>query len=434
MEQTSKKFHYGYLIVGVAFMQLFMAGGIFFGSSGLFIVPVTESLGISQAQFSLYLTFQQVAMGVAVILAPKLVEKIPFKRIDAMAIIPLSLAYPIMAFANNVALLYVGGALIGLSCAFLTFLAPGTLIPRWFKSRLNTMIAFAAAGVGVGGMVFNPVISAMINGPALLWFAESWRSTYFILGCVVFVVCFPLAAFVLKDSPEDKGLRPYGEEEGRRLDADSKTKRVVEGVNKSDAIKSMSFIFLYINIISWNLGDTFVTFFPAYAASTAAASKASFDLVGLIGSVESVGAMVGGFIIGYLFDKFSVKVGTIYSSVAGVVAVIIMLLSKNMAVAMMIGSFIFGSYYQIANVSMPAMVNTMYGEKDYDQIFPRASAIAPWIGAVAFPLWGLINDLTGSFEASFIAVMVICAITSVSAILAIRASKKLPRHQETVEL
>ncbi len=429
MDQTSKKFHYGFLIVGVVFMEMFLAGGIFFGSSGVFMVPVTETLGIGQAQFSLYLTFQQIAMGIAVILTPKLMSKLSYKRINMLAVIPLSIGFPIMAFAQNVAFLYVGGFLIGFALCFITFLAPGTLIPRWFKSRLNTMIAFAAAGVGVGGMVFNPLISAMINGPALMGFEESWRSTYLILGIIVFAVCFPLASLVLKDYPEEKGLLPYGAGDSSVAEADVPTQRVLEGVNKADAIKSVSFVFLLVNIICWTLGTSFVTYFPAFAASTPAAASAGFDLVGLIGSVESIGAMIGGFILGYLFDKYNVKVGSIYAGVAGVIALVIMLLSKNMAVMMLVGSFLFGNYYQIANVSMPAMVGTMYGEKDYDQIFPRASAIGPWVGAAAFPLWGVINDLTGSFEISFIVVMAICAATAITALIAVEASKKLPRHK-----
>ena len=309
---------------------------------------------------------------------------------------------------------------------------PGKIGSLEIPNRI-IMIAFAAAGVGIGGMIFNPVLSAMIKGPALLGFSESWRSTYFIVGCVVFLVCFPLAAIVLRDFPSEKGLRPYGEETDAQSEGEAVTARVVEGVNKEDAFRSSSFIFWMLNVLSWTLGTAFVTYFPAFAASTPAAASSSLDLVGLIGSVESIGAMVGGFVIGYLFDKFNVKVGSIYAGVAGIIALIVMLVSRNAAIPMLIGSFIFGNYYQIANVSMPAMVNAMYGQKDYDQIYPRGAAIGPWAGAVAFPLWGLINDLTGSFEISFVVVMVMCALTAITAVAAVQASKKLPRHQETVQ-
>ena len=78
------------------------------------------------------------------------------------------MGFVLMGFARNALLLYVGGVMIGLGCVFLTYLIAGTLLPHWFSQNLGTAIAVAMAGLGLGGIIFNPVISALVNGNGLL--------------------------------------------------------------------------------------------------------------------------------------------------------------------------------------------------------------------------------------------------------------------------
>lgn len=45
------------------------------------------------------------------------------------------------------------------------------------------------AGLGLGGIIFNPVIVALVNGAGLFGFSEGWRSAYVILGSYITIVC-----------------------------------------------------------------------------------------------------------------------------------------------------------------------------------------------------------------------------------------------------
>ncbi len=142
-----KTFHYGFLIVAAVFIDLFVCGGIFFGASGIFIVPVSTALGIGQGDFSMYLTIQSFTMAIGVIIAPKILSKFSYRKINAAASVIAGGGFAIMGFAKNVVLLYVGGVLVGVGCVFLTYLITGTLLPRWFKQKLGTAIAIGTSGL-----------------------------------------------------------------------------------------------------------------------------------------------------------------------------------------------------------------------------------------------------------------------------------------------
>ncbi len=86
-----KKLHYGFVVAAGIFIDILVCGGIFFGASGVFIVPVTESLGIGQGEFSMYLTVQSFTMALVMLVAPKLTSRFSFRLLNAAAYAPVIL-------------------------------------------------------------------------------------------------------------------------------------------------------------------------------------------------------------------------------------------------------------------------------------------------------------------------------------------------------
>ena len=413
------KIHYGFAIVAAVFIDLLVCGGIFFGASGIFIVPVSTALGIGQGQFSLELTIQSLTIAVGVLLAPRLLAKYSFRTLNAISFVVAGMGFVLMGFSQNALLLYVGGVMIGLGCVFLTYLIAGTLLPHWFSQNLGTAIAVAMAGLGLGGIIFNPVISALVNGNGLLGFAEGWRSAYVILGGFVTIVCLPLAIFVIRDNPSDRGLLPYGAGNV----TEEKGVRVSEGVEKSVAVKSASFVWYCIMVLCFTLSGAIMSYLPALASQSAAGSR----ILGIIGSVGMCGAILGGFVIGAANDRFGAHIGGL---VAG--GFILMMIGRDNPVLLLAGGALYGIFYQINQVQMPAMVRMLYGDLDYDRIFPLGATISPWVGTVSFSLWGFLFDATGSYNVMLLAGITCGILTAVTGILAVISGRKLPRKRVEV--
>lgn len=419
-----KKLHYGFIVAIGIFLNILVCGGVFFGASGVFIVPVTQSLGIGQGEFSIYLTIQSFTMAFVMIAAPKLIGRFSFRKLDAVSTVIASAGFVMMGLAQNVILLYIGGVFIGGGCTFLTYLISGTLLPRWFKQKLNTMIALVMSGLGIGGIIFNPVASALINAPGMLGFEEGWRSAYIILAGLVLIVSLPIALLVLRDYPSEKGLLPYGE----GTETNEAGKRTVSGVSKSDAVKSVSFVWYAIMVVCFTLCGPIMTYLPALTSSLPEMGSLS----GIIGSVGMFGAIIGGFVIGAVNDRFGAQNGGLAAGALGAIGFLLMLLSGSGAWALLGGAALYGIFYQLNQVQMPAMVSAMYGEREYDKIFPVAAVFSPWVGAVSYSIWGFVFDMTGSYNIMLIIGLTLSVVTAVAGIFAVSSSKKLKR--ETVSL
>lgn len=416
----TRKLHYGFIIVISIFIQMFL-GGAFLQTAGLFVLPVTQALDINQGTYMMYMTVQYVVMAITATFAPKLLSRFRFGTLNRCGIVIMGLGILLMSIAKSVFVIYVGGALIGIGQVAVLFLAPGTLIPRFFKSRVGVMLATAVMGLSIAGVVMNPVVSGLL-GRATVLGMEAWRGTYVILGAGFIVLGLLNAFILLRDEPGPEGR--YGEDAAEAAGEGAAT--ALRGVSKSKAVKSLSFVWLVVMLLAWNVGCQIFVYLAPYAGFTPAATSSSFDLTGFIGSVAMIGSIVGGYLIGGANDRFGARGGATVAGACGVVACLLMLLFQSQAGMILAGAALFGVFYAIANVQLPAMVTTLYGERDYGSIYPVAAAFSPWFGAISSSLWGFVYDATGSYNPMLIAGIGLTALTAIACFMAIRAGKKLP--------
>jgi MFS family permease len=77
-------------------------------------------------------------------------------------------------------------------------------VRRWFMKKAGITMALVMTGSGLGIAILLPLSAALIQ-------AVGWRSSYVIMGAMVFVGCI-IAAYLYRTSPETEGTYPDGEE------------------------------------------------------------------------------------------------------------------------------------------------------------------------------------------------------------------------------
>ncbi len=428
METKKKKLHYGYVIVIGAFIQYFVCSGILYGSMGVFNMPVSTSLGIGVGTFTLWQTIQSVFTAICAILMPKLVGKFKYKKLTLIGIVVAGASLACMAFANSVWPFYIAGALSGAALTIIVVMYNGTIIPRWFKVNIGSMIATVLIGTRVGGIVFSPLASKIINTSGLFGFDEGWRAAYLILGAIILIVGCVNCLIIMRENPASVGLLRIGETPGKE---ETVHVEVVKGVHRKDAVKSVSFVFFVLMIITLTLANPIFSYFPAYAEVSGASAAASFDLNGIVTSVLMVGAIVGGYIVGGCNDHFGGHIGGIVGGAAGAIGLLIVLFGGANPITVLIGAALFGMSYVFTGLQYPAMTMTLYGSLDYEKIYPVATAIAPWFGAFSYSLWGFLYDATGSYVPMLVIGAILCVLTAVFGVAAKIASKSLADKWDT---
>ncbi len=181
-------------------------------------------------------------------------------------------------------------------------------------------------------------------------------------------------------------------------------------------------------VLCFTLPGAIMSYLPALASQSAAGSRIS----GIIGSVGMFGAFFGGFVIGAANDRFGAHIGGLVAGACGTSGFILMMIGRDNPVLLLAGGALYGIFYQINQVQMPAMVRMLYGDLDYDRIFPLGATISPWVGAVSFSLWGFLFDATGSYNVMLLAGITCGILTAVTGILAVISGRKLPRKRVEV--
>lgn len=415
-EVTKKKggFHYAFAIVASCIVITCIPCALVLSCAGIYFTPVANYFGVPRAQFTLYFSILNLAMMIMLPIAGKLMSKMDLRIILSACAAIDGITYLAMSQFTSVPMFYAAGVLLGIGTAPLIYLAVPTLINAWCKKRVGFFIGLAMAFTGIGGVIFNPIGTAFINaGP------EGWRTGYLVFGIIMLVVTLPFTLFVVRSKPADKGVQAYGAEE---VVSETGAPAVEMGVSANKAMKTAAFFAILLFSFLITVNQTVYQFFASYCQSFQ-----SQDIVLAAGAVASAcmaGQAIGKVILGVINDK-SAKGGLFFGIGGGIIGVLLMWLLPFSVAILMVGAFLFGVVYACTTVQTPLLTRTVFGSRDYTNIYSRISMGGTLGGVIASVFWAFIIDLPNGFSLMFIlsiACMVLCCVLG---LFALGQSKKL---------
>ncbi len=411
--ETQKKggFHYAFLIVAACIVFTCIPCALTLSCAGIYFTPVSSYFGVPKATFTLYFTILNLAMMITLPIAGKLMSKMDMRVILTVCAIIDGLAMISMSFFTEVWMFYVSGVFLGIGTAPLLYLATPSLINAWCYKKVGFFIGLAMAFTGIGGVIFNPIGTAFISaGP------EGWRTGYLVFGILILVLTLPFTIFVVRSNPAEKGLQPYGIEEAV-AESDDATP-VMTGVSAGKAMKTGAFVCIAAFAFFITLNQTVYQFMPSYCTSFADSAPAVAALSGVVASACMAGQAIGKVVLGIVNDK-NAHAGLFLGLGCGFVAVALMWFLPTFAAVMLVAAFVFGFVYACTNVEAPLLTRSVFGSRDYTNIWSRVSMAGTLGGVIAPTLFGVLVDLPGGFNIMFavsFACMIACLLCGLYAL------------------
>ncbi len=405
------KFHYAYLIVASCIAITCLPCALVLSCAGIFFTPVSEYFGVARAEFTLYFSILNIMMMLTLPMAGNHLSKLDTRKVLSGATVLAGLGLIGMSRGTSMPWFYVCGAVMGVGMAPLIYLAVPTLINAWCVKRVGFFVGLCMAFTGIGGVIFNPIGTAMIQGGP-----EGWRTAYLVFGIIVLAGTLPFTLFVVRSKPQDKGLLPYGADEQAATD-DSQAVDAA-GVPASQAMRMPAFYALAVFCGVITLNQTIYQFLASYATSFADTMPAIAAASGVVASAAMAGQAIGKVVLGIINDK-SVRTGIVFGLGCGVAGVLLMWLVPSPLVMLLVGAFLFGVVYAMTTVQTPLLVRTVFGSADYTNIYSRISMVGSLMSAVAAVFWSFVIDSPGGFPLMFglgLACMAICLATSLFAL------------------
>lgn len=384
---------YHYLVIVVCCcMALVIA--LMMNCIGVFAPAVSAYFGVATVQFTLYFTIMNIVMMVFLPFAGRLVGKIDLRIFFAACGVLCTVANLIFAFASSIVFFYVGAVVAAFGFAPIVFLAIPRIIGSWFVERVGFFTGLALAFSGIGGVIFNPMLSAIIDtGDA------GWRTAYIVTAALIFILVVPFSVFVLRNSPEDKGLKPYGFKEGAESAAAPSV--VNTGVSANKAMKTVAFFAIIVFAFLLSFNQMVYQFFPTYCLTFSETMPEIAELSAIIASFCMAGLVIGKIALGAIADK-SVGLSVATCVALGIVGILCIWMFPSVAAILLAGAFLFGFVYAAATVVTPLLVRGVFGNRDYAAIYAVVGSFITLGGALASSALAILADMEGGFTIMWI--------------------------------
>jgi len=379
MSNKSGKLHYGFVIVACCCLIMGIDVGLVFSCAGIFYDPVSKALGVSIGKFGIYMSISYIASTLMLPLAGRMLEKYGSRRLMSVNSLIIGLCVAAMGLFNAVWQFYIAGAVMGVTLAFLLYLSFPPLVNAWFRSKVGFMIGICSAASGIGGMLFNPLGGAIIA-------SYGWRMAYFVFGAMILFIVTPLLAILLRDTPESKGILPYGSTEPECVE---KAGSALSGVEYRKAIRMPVFYAILIFAFIMMAVSTLNLFIPKYIVSGGFSEvQASMAAAAVMAGVTG-----GKLLLGIINDRNPLY-GVLACTLPGITGILLLIFGMESLPVILAGCFFFGWEYAGVTVQTAMLTGHAFGRLHYARIYAMISIALAAGGALASGGWGLLADAT----------------------------------------
>ena len=209
MATAKPKFFYGWYIVLCGFLSQGMRVGLGPQTFGFFFKPMAEELGWTRSMLTGGVLVRDVIGAATGTPVGFIVDRYGPKVLMAGSAVIMGLSAMLLSQTHTLWQFVLFFGVIG---AFgVPGLGYGVISPtlaKWFIRRRGRATAIATAGLNIGAVALTPLVLFLIN-------EFGWRTAWFLLGFVPWVVVVPPALFFLRRQPEDMGLLPDGDDPKR---------------------------------------------------------------------------------------------------------------------------------------------------------------------------------------------------------------------------
>jgi sugar phosphate permease len=394
---SMRRVHYAWVVVGITFVALLVAAGVR-AAPGALVKPLEADFGWDRASISLAAAVSLITYGLGGPLGGSLVGRFGVRRVmvGGLALIALGVT-PMLLMTQLWQLHLLWGVVAGVGTGAVAQVLGATIAATWFRRSRGVVLGLFGAATSAGQLIFLPVLVALT-----VWF--DWRAAVLLMALAVIALVVP-AAILLRDRPQQVGLRPYGEtgdESAETLAAHAAED--ARGTPLRVAVRQRDFQLLAASFFVCGYTSTGlvgVHFIP-HAVEHGFAEITAAGALGVMGMMNVVGTLTSG----WLTDRYDNR--RLLAAYYGFRALSLLFLPWIIDVPpLLVFAVVFGLDY-IATVPPTANLTA--------QIFGRASVgtLFGWIffahmvgAALAAYLGGVARDALGDYTLAFISAAVV---------------------------
>ena len=399
-KDSSGKIYFGWYIALMGIILMTFAYSCVVSVVGVFMLPVTQSLGLQIGDFSIWLTIMSLTAIIFLAIFSKMYSKKTIKPIMIVACILGVVGFIGFATSNSLTQFYVFAVPLGICFGGLTTTPCILLTSNWFGPSLRGK----ALGVVFGG---NSIVVMFII-PILNYAVQTlgWRNVYFALAGCLIVICLPLILKLTVWSPEEKGLQRMGDAEGQQ-----QSSIIITGISFKDGLKKPATWLMFLSgtllvIASSSILLHSQPFMIMNGYSATFASSVVSIMIGI--------CVITCMLVGAVNDRAGLRAASLFSGVFFVIAYVAQIYIPVAGIAMVILFIVgYGLGCPSVNIISPLFANHMFGEKEVGAFIGYINLFISVGGAFGGTITGKLYDITGNYNTPFWVCTALLAIMTV---------------------
>lgn len=196
--------YYGWYLVGVGFLSLFVGSG----GSTTFTVLLPEMVRDLGWPYTTVIGASSIGVVLGALIGPwvgRIIDRRGARLVLCVSVTVAALSTAATGLTTEPWHLFLSyGIISGATRAVLMNVAPGAIIANWFQRRRAPAYGAAAMGPPAASILLPTLV-------ALGTQAFSWRGAWFAVAIGTIVIGLPPMAILVRRRPEDMGLRPDGD-------------------------------------------------------------------------------------------------------------------------------------------------------------------------------------------------------------------------------
>lgn len=367
------------VVVSLFIALFFVMGGSAF-TIGLFFPPLIKTFHWSHGRLSLMYTAFALTMGLASPVAGWLIDRMGVKPVMACGAAIVGAGYLMASQAHSFVALTLAFLVIGAGVGSSTLVPAAVVAARWFRERRALALGITVAGTSIGGMVMPLVVEHFIA-------ASGWRSALVAIAAPDLVIALPLILAGVRLPSE----RPLMSE------AAASEPEILPGLELVPALCTVSFWMLAVMqvLAGMGLSGTYYHIVPFLVASGYNSQQAAWVL-----SLQAGAVTVGFLLMGYLSDRFSVRIvlpAALFIEGLGVVSFLGVRNPQIAALSMAAFLVAFGITSGSTSSLVPIILAESLGLRRFGTLAGLVNLCATIGGSVGPLAVGAIYDATGGY-------------------------------------
>jgi MFS family permease len=403
---------YGWLIVLISALTIFFSGPGQTYSVSVFIDSYIDEYGWSRSVVSSMYSVGTLVAGIFMGLAGGFFDRYGHRKMTLLIAILFGVACLWMSFVKTVPMLGIGFFLIRLLGQGSMSLSSVTLPPQWFVRRKGTALSIVSLGGGLSLAILPPFNTWVIKN-------FGWPMGWRLWTLLLWLVMAPLAYLFIRDTPEDVGMFPDGEQI-QSLDIESKEIIYEESWTLKEALETRSFWLIIYTVIVPSAIITGLVFHQISILGEAGLDPSTAALISTVMSLVRLPIIL---IAGQIADRYDLRYlmaisqGLLFGSIvilviADSINLVILygvLVGVQMGIQGLIGGVIWPDYFGRKNLSTIRGVTMMAGV----------------IGSALGPLpFGFAYDIFGGYSEALTTSIIFPIIGVVAGVLAKKPVKE----------